>query len=63
LSMMVICLAVGMSACLSTGCDLPSTEVASFGVGYILGRWEATRVERVTIERTCYQDSVQIPCP
>lgn len=59
----VICLAAGASACLSTGCDLQPTQVATFGLGYLFGRWEATRVEYVTVERICYQDGVQVACP
>lgn len=61
--MMVICLAAGVSATLSSGCDLRRAHVASFGFGYLFGWWEATRVELVTTERICYQDGVQIPCP
>jgi hypothetical protein len=60
---MVIALAAGVSVCLSTGCDLRTPQVASFGLGYFLGRWEATRVELVTTEHTCYQDGARVPCP
>ncbi len=56
-------MAVGVGAFLPIGCDLPSSHLTTFGLGYLFGRWEATRVEIVTTERTCYQEGVQIPCP
>jgi hypothetical protein len=60
---MAVCLAAGVCACLSAGCDLRPANTVSFGLGYALGWWQATRVELVTTERTCYQNGVQIPCP
>lgn len=60
-------MAIGLAAVVATylpfGCDTPPAQVASFGLGYLVGRWEATRVERVTTERSCYQDGVPVACP
>lgn len=47
----------------SAGCDPLRAPLATFAAGYLLGRWEATRVEVVTVERICYQDGVRIACP
>jgi hypothetical protein len=55
--------AAALSSCLLAGCHPPPVNLLGVGLGYLLGRWEATRVEVVITERTCYQDGVQIPCP
>ena len=51
------------AAALCTGCDPLNTHAAAFSVGYLVGRWEATRVEIVNTQRICYQNNVRVPCP
>ena len=51
------------AAGLCAGCDPLNTHAAAFGAGYLLGRWEATRVEIVNTQRICFQNGVQVACP
>lgn len=48
---------------LCAGCDPINSHVAAFGAGYLVGRWETTRVEIVSTQRVCYQNGVRVPCP
>ena len=55
-------LAIAGLAGLCAGCDPLNSHLSAFGAGYLLGRWEATRVEVVRTVRVCYQNDVQVPC-
>ncbi len=44
------------------GCDL-LPNVLSFGAGFIAGHWSGTQFEVTTVERRCYQNGVEVPCP
>lgn len=48
---------------LCAGCDPVQSHLAAFGAGYVVGRWESTRVEVVSTQRICYQNGVRVPCP
>ena len=58
-----ITLVIVGTAALCTGCDPFGSHAAAFSAGYLLGRWEATRVEIVRTERVCLQNDIQVPCP
>lgn len=59
-------LALGLAVVLvlltCTGCD-PLSFFAGFNSGFLAGRLSVGAVEVRTVERTCWQNGVQVPCP
>ncbi len=58
----LLLLATLIAALISVGCD-PLSFIAGFETGFIVGRASTSAVEIKTVERVCWQNGVQVPCP